>query len=278
MCLVATKSYEKQISENIEIYVIRTKKNCDASIGLIKQFAHSDTLIDNLEVSSVIDVVSKLDNISAVLAGSECSVETALKVAEHFNLPHTPTEALLFIRNKKEFRKKMTQAGLSKIAHLHIIKSSKLNIPSNFPFPAVLKPSHVAGSVEVKKVNNKQEAIDSINEIWSSALVDSSCNFVGDLQLEEYIDGKEYSIEGFVYHNSRDVIITSIREKLLGDEPYFIEIGYIGDKEFNLDFTQNVHQYTKDVIEVIGLKCSVFHLKIRHRANGDIVAIKIAIN
>lgn len=276
MFLVSPQTYEQQIGERVGVHVIRTKNNLDAPVGLIQQFADTDTVIDNLDIANVISAVEKLDNVCAILAGIEYSVSTALEVAEHFNLPHMPKECLPFVRDKKSFRKKITDAKLSQIAHLSITKTSEINIPSDFPFPAVLKPSDMAGSIKVKKVNNKDEVIALANEIWHSNLTDLSYHSEGELQLEEYIDGKEYSIEGIVYNDSDDVVITSITDKLLGAEPYFVEIGHISNKKFDPAFTQNAHQYTKDIIKAIGLKSSVFHLELRKKANGDIVAIEIA--
>ena len=81
-------------------------------------------------------------------------------------------------------------------------------------FPAVLKPVESAGSVHVSRV----DSLDGLRAAYRRLAADSRTDFGrgldGPVLLEEYLDGPEISVEGYV-EDGRAVVL-AVTTKLLG--------------------------------------------------------------
>lgn len=140
-------------------------------------------------------------------------------------------------------------------------------------YPAVLKPTEGSGSMNVRRVNDQAQLLEAYRTVQTDRATDLGRSFHDRLLLEEYISGPEISVEGYV--SATGVEIVSITQKLLGPEPWFVEMGHIVEGSFDADTRQQIMTYVRQVTTALDLTMGVFHCELRLSKAGPVV-IEIA--
>ena len=89
---------------------------------------------------------------------------------------------------------------------------------SDMVFPVIVKPRDNSGSRGVKLCNNLQELEETIQEALDNSKKDT-------VLVEEFIEGREFSIEALHYDGKSEVI--QFTEKKTTPFPYNVELGHI---------------------------------------------------
>ena len=120
----------------------------------------------------------------------------------------------------------------------------------------VIKPCDNMGARGCKKIENLDD-----NENFVDAVKDSIKNSrSGRAILEEFMDGKEFSIDALVYKN--ELLITGFADRHIFYPPYFIEMGHTMPTDLLYpDFLDVVTEFAKGV-KALGLSCGA--------AKGDV--------
>lgn len=231
--------------------------------------------IDTNDFDAQLEMLNELGCVDVVLPGIEYAVPIAARLGAAIGRPHLCEEAVNHVRNKFNFRRNLTDNRLSDISFFTLNPGQPVQVPQGFCFPAVVKPVDMAGSINVSKVNNLLELTETVEFFWQSLPHDVGFTASGSIIVEEYIPGKEYSIEGIVQQDGR-ITIASITEKLLGPEPYFVEIGHVVGKTYNSVFQKTMIHYASAVVASVNLNIGPFHLELRVTPEGKPVAIEIA--
>lgn len=234
--------------------------------------------VDTANEAQVLDLAKQIHNktgIDAVIPGFEYFVPVAAKLSEYFGLPGIDVATVLNLRDKSLMRKNLECAGIN-IPRYKIVASydDLKNAMNSIGFPAVCKPVDAAGSVLVKKVANNQQAyqaaspiLQNENKLWGYELSRS-------LLYEQYIDGKEYSVEGIISRGK--VKHCSITEKFVSDESEFIEIGHIVNPPLDINLAMHIKKYVENVISVLKPDNCPFHAELRIASNGEPFLMEIA--
>ena len=120
----------------------------------------------------------------------------------------------------------------------------------------VIKPCDNMGARGCKKIENLDD-----NENFVDAVKDSIKNSrSGRAILEEFMDGKEFSIDALVYKN--ELLITGFADRHIFYPPYFIEMGHTMPTDLLYpDFLDVITEFAKGV-KALGLSCGA--------AKGDV--------
>jgi len=221
-------------------------------------------------------VLSELGGVSAILPGVEYAVPVAAWLGALYCKNYLDDYPVEYVRNKYKFRSRLTDVGLSDIDFFLIeMACPVLEVPKSFTFPCVVKPVDMAGSICVRKVNDFAGLVAAVEGFGMSLPCDVGFKASGQFIVEEYIPGQEYSIEGIVRNNG-SVNIFSITEKILGAEPYFVEIGHIVGQSYEKEFKEKLTNYALSVIDAIRLNIGPFHLELRVTPSGQPLAVELA--
>lgn len=86
------------------------------------------------------------------------------------------------------------------------------------PLSVVVKPTMNMGARGVRQVNHESE----LESAFQNAKQNSPN---GEVLIEEYMHGKELSIDTLIYN--KQITITGVADRIIGYEPHFVEIGHI---------------------------------------------------
>ncbi|PKG37197.1 ATP-grasp domain-containing protein [Psychromonas sp. Urea-02u-13] len=244
--------------------------------GIIRKQVDQIIQADTADYKTLLKLLKGIDNLGAVLSGFEYNVTLCSKLNSELGLNGLDESVTLATRNKKEFRSMMTNHGF-KIPQYFTVNASiaeDLSIPNDFQFPAVVKPVDMSGSIGISKVENLQELMVAIKNLSLTPLFDEGFHTNGDIIIEEYISGDEFSVEGVV--DNGEVHIISITEKFLGPEPFFVELGHIVGSELNNQLNRCVSDYTQKLVKALKINVGPFHLELRVSGDNQPIAIEIA--
>lgn len=197
-----------------------------------------------------------------VTCASDFATEVSCWVAEHLGLNTNPYQTIVNIHNKAWVREKTKH--VSSIHH-PIIKIGSLDKLALPIFPCVVKPILGAGKRGVWFVDTPEdfEYIKQHEKYQQNE----------DALAEQFIDGKEYSIETLTYHGKHYVV--QITEKVSDGAPHFVELGHHQPADISADCRDRLIAATKDVLEAVGFVNGASHIEMKVTENKSIYLIDL---
>ena len=194
-----------------------------------------------------------IDGIAAV--ADKPTVIAAL-TAEKLGLPWHPPEAAAACRDKHRMRHLFESAGLPVPANQFVSDPTT----TETSYPCVLKPLSLSASRGVIRANNRAELIEAFQRIRK---------ICGDefLQLEDYIPGREYAVEGLMTHGELQILAVFDKPDPL-EGPYFEETLYVTPSREMGSFVQALIDTTKRAAKALGLHHGPIHAELRANETG----------
>ncbi|WP_186259022.1 ATP-grasp domain-containing protein [Burkholderia gladioli] len=239
----------------------------------LRAAAASFTAVDTSSPAAVAAAARAL-GAEAIVPGFEYVVGVAAQAAERLGLPHLPPDAAALTRDKHRSRQRLAEAGLAVPRFARIASPAELEAAAErVGFPAVLKPVDGCGSQLVTRVDSLPALREAVERATREGVVDMGRELGQALLLEQYLDGPEYSLEGYVGRHGPRVL--AVTEKLLGPEPYFVEMGHVVDAPLAPETRATLVAYVEAAAARIGLTLGVFHAEARITRDGPVL-IEIA--
>ena len=232
--------------------------------------------IDTNNDEQVINFLSQLKqyiHIDAVVPGAEFYVPLTAKIAQELNLPGLEPEVALNARRKDLMREALSKSGVV-IPQFKLVKSEQELIAAvkDIGLPCVIKATDLAGSVNVSKAETLSEAVNYFKQIIDNPTQSKEWGgrkLKRQALVEEYVIGKEYSIEGFIKNGHVNVV--SITEKLLSCEKDFVEVGHIVGAPIDEQQNVAIRKYVQQVVSALKLNIGPFHAELRMTNKGPIL-------
>ncbi len=234
------------------------------------QLVRTDTN-DQEQVLATVRTLAEQQPIEAVLPGMEYYVETAAYVASTFGLPCITLPVAKRMRDKYEMRSRLAEMGFAMPAFKRLDRdgASLQQIVEGIGFPAVVKPVDGCGSIGVCRVDDLRGLRRTLLELAAGDLSDVGQDIGTAWMLESYVDGPEFSLEGLITSDGPHII--AVTEKILGSEPYFVEMGHVIEADVPSATRQTLVEYTATVIAALGLPMGVFHAEVRLSRKGPVL-------
>lgn len=274
----ATALLKRGLERGFNMIILTADADFRIVASAILQEAKLAIKVDTANESVVLELAKAINRvipIDAVMPGFEYFVPVAAKAAHELKVLGVDLAHLMSLRRKDLMRDAVFKAKLNCPKYFVLNSLDQLDDAiAKIGFPAVCKPVDAAGSVNVRKVNSKEEAYAAAKRIlkgndvlWGHAL--SQCAL-----LEEYVEGKEYSLEGVIQNNK--VLHMSMTEKFVSDETEFVEIGHIANTTVKPEMRFVAENYVSKVIAAVGANHCPFHAEIRITPQGEPVLMEIA--
>lgn len=195
----------------------------------------------------------------AVLCWEELSTDLAREVAEKLGVPATRMPAGHF-RDKGIMHARLRELGIPtpQLGVAHNLAECEALIDGRFP--AVVKPTDYGGSGGVKIVAGP----DDLPSAFAFAMAAARS---GQVAVDRYVSGKEYSVEAVTWAPGKTEIIT-VTEKHLSRPPYFAEVGHVSPAVLSTADREQLERATVLVLDSLGMEAGVSHAEFRMAPDG----------
>ncbi|WP_432157460.1 ATP-grasp domain-containing protein [Streptomyces sp. bgisy153] len=207
--------------------------------------------------------------LDAILPGFEHYVQLAADAAAALGLPGIDPDGVAPLRHKHRMRRALDAAGLDQPGHRAVsCERSAAAAYAELGPVCVVKPVDQSGSLDVRKVRSAREAREAFRGARRSGRAGGTRG-TGLVLVEEYVEGPEYSVEGYVEDGR--VHVLGITEKLLGAEPHFVEVGHIVPAQLTACPARRIESYITRVLAAVGLRIGPFHAEVRMSGRGPLL-------
>lgn len=154
-------------------------------------------------------------NVNAIVtAATDKPLVMMASVAEKLGYPFYSVNTAIWSTDKYQMKQRFLEGGVPCAQGRLIHKASEAE---DLYFPVICKPRDNSGSRGVKLCRNLQELQECIDEALQYSKLDT-------VLVEEFIEGREFSIEGLHYDGKSEVI--QFTEKKTTEFPYNVELGH----------------------------------------------------
>ena len=222
--------------------------------------------ISIMDKEKILDIVHSIEVDGICSIASDLAMPTVNYVAEKLGHICNSQECTILTTNKYEMRKKLNESGLP-IPVFQLIKEEQDIDFRRMTFPLIVKPIDRSCSRGIYKVMNMYEVRDAIRNAIEASFTD-------DVLIEEYVDGKEFSIEALSQKGQHKIL--QITEKFTSGAPHFIESAHLSPGRVEKDIQQRIFEIIEKALCVLGIENGASHSEIKVSAAGDIKIIEVA--
>jgi biotin carboxylase len=180
-------------------------------------------------------------------AGTDFS-ETVARVALAAALPGISVEAAINASNKSKMREAFRKYGVASPLFTTVRDVSTLDceeiVSGGIKFPMVVKPVDNMGSRGIRRTDNCNQLQNAVRD----ALLFSRS---GNVIIEEYLEGHEFSIDALIYNN--EITICGFADRHIFYPPYFIEMGHTIPSIMDSGVSEEIFKTFKDGVRALGI-------------------------
>ncbi|MCR5808698.1 MAG: ATP-grasp domain-containing protein [Clostridiales bacterium] len=185
------------------------------------------------------------------------SVAAACKA---LGLPGISAETAIKATDKAEMIKAFEEHGVEHPWYYVVKKGADpVDIAEHIAFPCISKPTDNAGSRGVMLIRSAEELKSAIE--YSSANGRS-----GEVIIEEYLTGKEVSVEVMAVRG--DIHVLQVTDKITTGAPHFVEMGHTQPSRLPYKDVEAIKDLAKRAVKAIGIDDGPAHVEIMLTKDG----------
>ncbi len=241
-------------SKNIVVGLVDINENAPAK--KYADYFYNVSLKDKEEVLKVVNIF-RPDGIT--VGTVETAVLTCAYVADKCGLKGLGSKTAIRSTNKYEMIKTFKEHNVPCPDFQFISKDEINDAKCKIAYPVIVKPCDMSGSRGILLANNDGEFIEAIKK--SSSISNS-----GDVIVEEYMNGKEVSVELIIKDGVAHAI--QVTDKITSGFPHFIELGHIQPSRLDKNIIEDVKDVACSAAESLGLINGLGHAEIKITKDG----------
>ncbi|HTA43952.1 MAG TPA: ATP-grasp domain-containing protein [Bryobacteraceae bacterium] len=205
--------------------------------------------------------------VDGIVAVADRPTLIAALTAQKLGIPFHPPAAVAACRDKHRMRELFAAAGLAVPRNFRVALDSDLGeSPARAGYPCVLKPLGLSASRGVIRANNSAEFIAAFERIRRILEQPEIRQFHDELdraiQFEEYIEGREFALEGLMTGGELNVLAIFDKPDPL-EGPFFEETIYVTPSREAADVQRAIVETTRAAVRGIGLFHGPIHAEMR---------------
>ncbi len=202
--------------------------------------------------------------IDGIVSYMEPNIRSTSQLAKVLNLPAMTPDAAKKATNKYLMRTCFAENKLP-IPKFRLVSdlSDLMKACNDLGYPVVIKPTSCYASIGVIKIMAGDD-LESIYNVVCQAVKDEGCpeQFI----VEEYMPGSEVSVEAVVFDGQIEIV--AITDKIVGDEPFFQEVGHIVPSALPPEVQNQVEDVTIKGIKALGIDFCATHTEVKITPEG----------
>lgn len=182
----------------IETYAVAMEKDGPGA-DVAKHFEK----INILNIDLIIQYVKKQSIDAIYSTGSDLAMPIANLISENLGLPHFISSETAFTCNNKDLMRKALGVNFNGNVY-HQVVSNISDIKEDLSYPLIMKPTDSQGQRGIFLVEN-------FEQVKENYYISKQFSRSGKVILEQYIEGQEYSVNGYVVNGRLVFSIASER-------------------------------------------------------------------
>ena len=235
------QSFVIKKAKELGYYTITVDKNPN-SIGF--KYADEYSIIDIVDQKACLKyaIEKKIDGV--LTAATDYGVLSAAYIAKQMNLPGLDYEVARVIKNKYRVRYTLLKNKIDDMSQCYEINNidQLKEIKEQIRFPVIVKPCDGSGSKAVRRV-------DFFNDLEYACKEAIKVSLIGSSLIEDFIEGKEYGVESFVYNG--EIHILGVLGKYMTPPPDYAELGHYMPSQLPIE--EKVKQVVNNAIRTLNI-------------------------
>ncbi len=219
-----------------------------------KEHAHEFHEISTLDYPKLVELC-KYRNVDGIYTmASDQPMNVVAMIGEELGLNTISAEAAKKTTNKGEMRKTLKLQNIETPGFFIVNDPLELEEYSfQLKYPCVMKPTNSSGSRGVVYIENK-------NNLYKEYSYAKEYSKDGEVIIEEFLSGKEYSVESI--SNKGSVKVIAITEKYTSGTPNFIETGHNIVNDMPNNIVKEIEKYVIEVLKELKVNVGPAHTEV----------------
>lgn len=205
----------------------------------------------------------QIDGICTI--ASDVAAPTVAYVAEKMGLVGNSYDAAVTANNKFLMRNAFSKAGVLCPKYQIVTSLDEIN-NMDYSFPLIVKPTDRSGSLGITKV----ERLEDLQNAVETAL---QCSFKHEAIIEEYVEGREISVEFISYHGVHHPL--QITDKVTTGAPHFVELEHHQPADLTRRQFDEIYDLTKKALDALDVTNGASHSEYKITSDGRIYVMEI---
>lgn len=210
-----------------------------------------------VEKEQILDICRQRQVDGICTIASDVAAPTVAFVAEAMGLPGNTYASALKASNKYLMRNAFQAAGVPCPQYWMVHNGDE--VPMQVAFPLIVKPSDRSGSLAVSLVKDPQALKTAVEQAVAAS-------FKGEAMVEEYIDGREISVE-FISCKGRHYPL-QITDKVTTGAPHFVELEHHQPAQLPPALSDEIYATTVRALDALGITDGASHSEYKIKADG----------
>ena len=204
----------------------------------------------------------EVDGITSI--ASDLAAVTVNYVAEKMGLTGNGILSSFYASNKYAMRTRFAENGDPSPKSVEYDPQLDL---SSFQLPLIVKPADRSGSRGITK-------IEDLKDIPEAVLYAKEESFTGEVLVEEFADGEEFSVECISWEGNHTLL--AITRKFTTGSPSFIETGHMEPAFLKGDpICEKMRSITYHALDSLQIRYGASHTEVKIDVDGNIKIIEI---
>jgi len=210
-------------------------------------------IVGGQDFEKTIEVAERHQIKGIITAATDKPLVMMARVAEKLQLPFFSVETAEWSTDKLLMKQKFQEAEIPCAKGFLLTNLSELG-DIEIDYPVIVKPRDNSGSRGVISCKNANEVEIAVQEALQYTRK-------GNVLIEEFIEGKEYSIESLHYDGNTHVI--QFTEKITTAFPYNVELGHIQPADVTPDQQVEILELISKIAKTLDFSNCASHTEIK---------------
>ncbi|WP_321516524.1 ATP-grasp domain-containing protein [Marinifilum fragile] len=215
-------------------------------------------VVEGKDYMKTIEVAKKYKVTGIITSATDKPLVMMARVAKTLNLSFFSVETAQIATDKYLMKQKFREAGIP--CAKGVLLNKKIDLDDlDCTYPVIVKPRDNSGSRGVVFCDNLKSLHSAVEETFQYTTKEN-------VLVEEFINGKEYSIESIHYNGESNII--QITEKRTTEFPYNVELGHIQPASISAEQKDEIKQLIIKIGNLLGFDNCASHTELKINSNG----------
>jgi predicted ATP-grasp superfamily ATP-dependent carboligase len=252
---------EKAKENHFITHVFDYDVNCSCS-----KIAHHFYPLSIYDPLPILQEAKKIQPLFIQTIATEVGNKTANYISNQLKLTSNSLETACWTTEKDEMKRVLVAHNVPTPKAYLIRNIDQIN-EIELPFPFMVKAADRTGGRGIQLVYNKGE----LEKAFTEAI---EVSFNKKILVEEYFEGKQYSVEAISYRGQHQVV--AITEQFYSNPPYFVESQDLIPARLNPETIKEVKEIAYKALSALNIQIGASHIELRINSTGEIKIIEVA--